>query len=104
MHLFNVGFDGLGCHLLGKNCSLCRMFIRNFSNFSFGFEDMVWVLIASVPGHCSLVTFKERENVIAIVNVFVLPIFCHIGSGMPYLRIFVENVFAILGVLTIKEM
>ena len=25
----------------------------------FGFEDLIWVLIAPVPDHCSLVTFKE---------------------------------------------
>ena len=55
---------------MGKSCSLCKMFIRYFSYFSFGFEDMVLVLIAPVPGHCLLVTFKERENVTAIVNVF----------------------------------
>ena len=35
------------------------------------------------------------------VNV-LLPICCHDGSGMPYLCSFVEDVFALLGVMTIK--
>ena len=35
-------------------------------------------------------------NVAAIVSV-LLPICCHIGSGMPYLCIFVEETVPILG-------
>ena len=30
-------------------CSLCTLTICNFSYFLFGFEDCIWVLIASVP-------------------------------------------------------
>ena len=32
----------------------------------------------------------------------VLQIYCHIGSGMPYLYIFVEEVVAFLGTMTNK--
>ena len=38
---------------------------------------------------------------VAVINV-LLPICCHIGSGMPNLRIFVEDIVALLGTLTTK--
>ena len=34
----------------------------------------------------------------------LLPICCHIGSGMPYLCIFVEEVATLLGAITDKWM
>ena len=40
-------------------------------------------------------------NAVVVVNV-LLRIFCHIGSGMPYLRIFVEDIVASLGAMTDK--
>ena len=40
-------------------------------------------------------------NLVAVVNV-LLPICCHIGSGMPNLRIFVEDIVALLGAMTDK--
>ena len=39
-------------------------------------------------------------NFIVVINV-LLPICCHIDSGMPYLRIFVEDVFELLDVLNV---
>ena len=39
---------------------------------------------------------------IVVVNV-LLSIYGHLGSDMPYLRIFVEDVFALLGALTVKR-
>ena len=38
---------------------------------------------------------------VAVVNV-LLPICCHIGSGVPNLRIFVEVIVALLGAMTEK--
>ena len=40
-------------------------------------------------------------NFVVIVNV-LLPICCHIGSGMPYLHIFAEEIDALLGAMTDK--
>ena len=40
-------------------------------------------------------------NIVAVVNI-LLPICCHIGSGMPNLRIFVEDIAAFLGATTGK--
>ena len=36
------------------------------------------------------------SNFVVVVNV-LLPICCHIGSGMPYLCIFVEEIVLLLG-------
>ena len=44
---------------------------------------------------------KVCHLIIVVVNV-LLPICYYIGSGMPYLCIFVEDDFALLGVLTVK--
>ena len=38
---------------------------------------------------------------VVVVNV-LLPICCHTGSGMPNLRIFVEDIVALLGAMTYK--
>ena len=38
---------------------------------------------------------------VTIVNV-LLPICCHIGSGMPNLRIFVEDIVTLSGAMTDK--
>ena len=43
-------------------CSLCMLTICNFSYFPFCFGCRIWVLIASVPGHCCLVTFVFKVN------------------------------------------
>ena len=40
-------------------------------------------------------------NCVAFVSV-VLPICCHVGSGMPYLCISVEEVVPLLGAITDK--
>ena len=67
--LFLVKFRLLSCHLLGKSCSLglpydffvfCQI-KRVFVISRFGFEGMIWVLIAPVPGHFILVTLKSRH-------------------------------------------
>ena len=39
-------------------CSLCILIFVNLVISRFGFEGGFWVLIALVPGHCILVTFK----------------------------------------------
>ena len=36
-------------------------------------------------------------NFVVVVNV-LMPVCCHIGSGMPYLHIFVEEIDALLWV------
>ena len=41
-------------------------------------------------------------NFVVAVNV-LLPICCHIGSGMPYLLIFGEEIVAISGAITINR-
>ena len=38
-------------------CSLCILFICNFSFSRFRYGDRIWVLNAPVPGHCLLVAF-----------------------------------------------
>ena len=43
-------------------CSLCILTICNFSYFPFGFEDRICVLIAPVPGHCILFTFRKESS------------------------------------------
>ena len=40
-------------------------------------------------------------NLVTIVNVLLL-ICCHIGSGMPNLRIFVEDIVTLSGAMTGK--
>ena len=38
-------------------------------------------------------------NFVVGINVS-MPIYCHIGLGMPYLHIFVEGIVALLGAMT----
>ena len=37
----------------------CLFVILVISRFGFGFEGLIWVLIASVPDLCILLTFKD---------------------------------------------
>ena len=41
------------------------------------------------------------SNKVVFVNV-LLPIYCHIGTSMPYLHIFVKEIIALLGAMTDK--
>ena len=47
-------------------CSHCILTICSFSYFQFGFEGVIWGLIAPVPGHCILVTFKNQHLCFAL--------------------------------------
>ena len=40
---------------------------------------------------------KVWHLILQLLSVFFLPICCHIGSGMPYLSIFVDEVVPLLG-------
>ena len=40
-------------------------------------------------------------NFLVVINV-LLPIRCNIGSGMPYLHIFVEDVFVLFCAMTVN--
>ena len=40
------------------------MTICNFSFSRFGFEGRLWVLFATVPGHCILVTFAIKSDLV----------------------------------------
>ena len=47
-------------HLVGLTIyPLCILTICNYSFPVFGFEGWIWVLIASVPGLCILLTYKN---------------------------------------------
>ena len=54
-----------------------------------------------LQNHCWLSFKSIAPNFVAVVNV-LLPICCHIGLGMPNLRIFVEYIVALLGAMTDK--
>ena len=47
----------LSGHLLEKSCPL-SLYIVFLDNSRFGFEDMIWVLNASVSCNCFLVAFR----------------------------------------------
>ena len=57
-------------HHLGKDLTqqmltaspLCIMSICHFSYFQFWFSGRIWVLNATVPGHCLLVTFASIQD------------------------------------------
>ena len=49
--------------------------------------------------HCWLSDKSMTSNFVADVSVY-LPICCHIGLGMPYPCIFVEEVVTLLGAIT----
>ena len=53
-------FREIAAHSVDHMFYLCFDFICNFSNFIisyFGFEGWIWVLVASVPGFCMLLTY-----------------------------------------------
>ena len=57
VHIILVRFRLLSGHLLGNSCSLgCIFTICNIRYILFGFEGWSWVLIASVPDLCILLT------------------------------------------------
>ena len=49
-----------------------------------------------LQNHCWLSVKSKISNFVVVVSV-LLPICCHIGGGMPYLCIFVEEVVMISG-------
>ena len=52
-----------------------------------------------LQNHCFLSVKSMTSNLVVVVSV-LLPICCHIGCGMPYLCIFVEQVVTLLGAIT----
>ena len=51
----------------------------------------------------SLLAISQKYETYFVVGVNVLlPICCHIGMGMPYLCIFVEEIVTLLGAITEK--
>ena len=59
-------------------------------------------LFLSFVFHNDWLSFKSMTlNFVFFVNV-LLSICCHNGSGMPNLRIFVEDIVALLGAMTDK--
>ena len=56
VNIILVRFGLLSGHLLRKSCSVGRLFVVLVIS-RFGVEGRIWVLNASVPGHCILVTF-----------------------------------------------
>ena len=54
-----------------------------------------------LQNHCWLLVKCITPNFVVVVSV-LLPICCHIGSGVPYLCIYVENVVVLLGAMTDK--
>ena len=55
-----------------------------------------------MTGPKALLALKSMTHSFVVdVNV-LLPIGCHIGSGMPNLGIFVEDIVALLGAMTDK--
>ena len=51
--------------------------------------------------HCWLSAKGMKPNFVVFVSV-LLPTYCHIGWGMPYLCIFVGEVVTLLGAITDK--
>ena len=51
--------------------------------------------------HCWLSVKSMTPYFVALVNV-LLPMFCHIGWGMPYLHIFVYEIVELLGAMADK--
>ena len=54
-----------------------------------------------LQNHCRLSAKENIPNFVVFVSV-LLPIYCHIAWGIPYLRIFVEEVVTFLGAITDK--
>ena len=51
-----------------------------------------------VQNHCWLSVKSMTPNFVVVFKD-LMPIFCHIGSGVPYLHIFVEEIVAFLGAM-----
>ena len=57
-------------------CSLCILTICDISYFPFWFWGLIWVLTASVPGLCILLTFKMTNiqtvgpRIIIVIKIF----------------------------------
>ena len=56
-----------------------------------------------LQNHCWLSVKSMAPNFVVVVSI-LLPICCHIGWGMPYLCIFVDEVVTLLGAITYKWM
>ena len=54
-----------------------------------------------LENHCWLSAEGMTPNFVVFVSV-LLPICCHIGWGMPYMCIFVDEVVTLLGAITDK--
>ena len=54
-----------------------------------------------LQNHCWLSLKSMAHNFVVVVCV-LLPLYCHIGSGMPYMCIFVEEVVPLLGPMADK--
>ena len=66
-------------------------------------ETHFYQLYSIMAGSKSLLALSQGMTPYFVVVVSVLlPICCHIGSGMPYLCIFVEEVVMLLGAITNK--
>ena len=66
--------NSTGAHLPGTIRFTARSFrkllsIYVFSYFPFGFEDRVWDLIVSVPGHCLSFYFSPMSQLICLVCI-----------------------------------
>ena len=60
VHFSLVRFGLLSGHLTRLTiCFLCILTICIISNFPFGFEGWIWVLVASVPDLCIMFTVFE---------------------------------------------
>ena len=78
--------------------SLCSLTICSFSYFPFWFEGGIWVLIASVAGHCILVTFipahqksKDTWKLTSTQFIFHFPGIFGTISGMKLPIPFLNN-------------
>ena len=69
VHIILVRFRLLSGYLLGNSCSLCLSYVLFvflllliFVIFRFGFEGLIWVLIASVPDlYIIHFTFRKED-------------------------------------------
>ena len=62
-----------------------QTFLNNLNPFLLLIFKNDWL-----QNHCWLLFKSMTPSCIVVINV-LLPIWCHISSGMPYLRIFVEK-------------
>ena len=61
---------------------------------------LVFHITHRLQNHCWLSVKSMTPNFVAVS--VLLPICCHIGSGMPYLCIFIGDIFTLLGTKTDK--